>query len=151
MKTSQQGIRALEKSEAFKPNAYQDGGGVWTVGYGTIRLDGAPVNSRTRITQERAEQELIKFISGLESALTTALGKAPITQNEFDAFINLGYNIGMKGLLSSTALRKHIDGDKKGAAAGIKLWNKDNGKTVQGLVNRREREANMYLNGVYVV
>lgn len=151
MKTSDQGIRALEKSEAFKPTAYQDSVGVWTIGYGTIRLDGAPVRAGMRITQERAEVELRKFVSGLETALTTALGKSPTKQNEFDAFINIAYNIGLSAALSSTFLKRHIAGDKKGCAEAITWFNKGGGKTIQGLVNRRAREVQMYLNGIYAL
>lgn len=162
MNTSNQGIRALMKSENFEPEAYLDGGGVWTIGYGTIRLDGAPVRRGQRITPERAEKELRNFVAGLETALNAALGKTPTTQAEFDAFINLGYNIGLgrpayngkakiSGLLTSTALARHIAGDKNGAAEAITWWNKDNGKVVRGLVNRRAREVEMYRHGVYVM
>lgn len=151
MKTSQQGIRALCKSEKFEPVAYKDGGGVWTVGYGTIRLDGKPVVAGQRITQERAEDELGKFVAGLEAGLNAALGKTPTQQCQFDAFVNIAYNIGLPGALGSTFLRRHIAGDKKGCAEAIAMWNKDNGKTIPGLVNRRNREINMYLNGVYAV
>lgn len=151
MKVSQQGLRALMKSEAFKPDAYQDGGGVWTIGYGTIKLDGKPVVKGQRITQERAADELAKFVSGLESGITSALGSAPTSQCEFDAFINLSYNIGLSGFLGSTALERHIEGNKKGCAEAMSWWVKDGGKTVQGLINRRNREVNMYLNGIYVL
>lgn len=149
MKTSDQGIRALMKSEAFEPTAYQDGAGVWTIGYGTTRMDGAPVRSGMRITQERAEIELRKFVSGLEAGFTTALGKSPTKQNEFDAFINIAYNIGLSGALDSTFLKRHKEGDKKGCAEAITWWNKSGGKTVKGLINRRAREVQMYLNGIY--
>ena len=66
-------------------------------------------------------------------------------------FINLAYNIGLPGFLGSTALKRHIDGNKKGCAEAIGWWNKVNGKTVQGLVNRRNREVQMYLNGIYAM
>lgn len=153
--TSNQGRRALMKSEKFMPEAYLDSAGIWTIGYGTIRLDGQPIRRGMRITPERAEKELTKFISGLETALNSALRDVKTEQREFDAFINLGYNIGLAGLLSSTALRRHIAGDKKGAAAAIGMWNKEtrNGVKVvsNGLVNRRNREIDMYLHGVYVM
>ena len=151
MKTSQQGIRALCKSEKFEPVSYKDSGGIWTIGYGTIRLDGKPVVAGQRITQERATDELVRFVSGLEAGITSALGRAPTSQSEFDAFINLAYNIGLPGFLGSTALKRHIDGNKKGCAEAIGWWNKVNGKTVQGLVNRRNREVQMYLNGIYAM
>lgn len=149
MKTSTQGIRALMKSEKFEPIAYKDSVGVWTVGYGTIKLDGKPVVSGQRITQERAEQELVKFCGGIETFLDTVLGKAPTTQTEFDAFVNILYNIGIHHKDLPTFLKRHIEGDKKGCAEAISWWNKAGGQTLKGLVNRRTREANLYLNGVY--
>ena len=149
MKTSQNGLRALMKSESFEPVAYKDSAGIWTVGYGSIRVDGQPVVKGQRITQEKAANELARFISGLEAGLTSALNKTPTTQYEFDAFVNIAYNIGLSGALGSTFLKRHKEGDKRGCAEAIKWWNKAGGQTVKGLVNRREREANMYLNGVY--
>lgn len=151
MQTSSQGIRALMKSEAFEPVAYQDSVGVWTIGYGTTRIRGVPVRKGQRITQDEAREELVIFCRGLENALNSALAKTPTKQNEFDAFVNIGYNIGLPGMLDSTFLKRHIAGDKKGCAEAMKWWNKAGGKTLKGLVNRREREANMYLNGVYVM
>lgn len=149
MKTSQNGLRALMKSEAFEPVAYQDSVGVWTIGYGSTRVDGRPVVKGQRITQEKAADELARFISGLEAGLNTALDKAPTKQHEFDAFVNIAYNIGLPGAIGSTFLKRHKEGNKRGCAEAIKWWNKAGGKTLKGLVNRREREANMYLNGVY--
>jgi GH24 family phage-related lysozyme (muramidase) len=73
MNTSQQGLRALMKSEAFRAEAYQDSVGKWTIGYGTIKLDGKPVQKGQRITQERAAGALAEFCTGMEAALNTAL------------------------------------------------------------------------------
>lgn len=151
MKTSEQGIRALMKSEELRTEAYDDGVGVWTIGYGTTRINGVKVKKGDRITPERAESELRKFVVGLEAGITTALGKSPTKQNEFDAFVNIAYNIGLPSALDSTFLKRHIEGDKKGCAEAITWWNKGGGRTLKGLVNRRAREVQMYLNGIYVL
>ncbi|AZV02249.1 hypothetical protein Arno18_63 [Pectobacterium phage Arno18] len=155
MNTSQQGLRALMKSEAFRADAYQDSVGKWTIGYGTIKLDGKPVQKGQRITQERAAGALAEFCTGMEAALNTALLGADTKQHEFDAFINLGYNIGTAGMIGSSALRLHVEGNKRAAADAFLLWNKGtiNGikQTIVGLSNRRTRERAMYLNGVYVM
>lgn len=151
MKTSSQGIRALQKSEKFEPVSYKDSGGVWTIGYGTIKLDGKPVVAGQRISQDRANDELARFVAGLETGISAALGRASTLQCEFDAFVNLAYNIGLPGFLGSTALKRHIAGDKPGCAEAISWWVKDNGATVQGLVNRRNREIQMYVNGIYAL
>lgn len=149
MKTSELGIRALMKSEALRTVAYEDSVGVWTIGYGTTRINGVSVKKGQRITPEQAESELRKFVAGLEAGISSVLGRTPTKQCEFDAFINIAYNIGLSATLDSTFLRRHIAGDKKGCAEAITWWNKGGGKTLKGLVNRRAREVQMYVNGIY--
>ncbi len=97
-----------------------------------------------KISKEQAEVYLLKaldkFATQIEAGIT-----APINENEFGAFLSLAYNIGPGAFLKSTALRKFNKGDKAGAAEAIKLFNKDNGKVVRGLVRRREAEVALFL------
>lgn len=47
MQLSYNGINALKEHEGFRSNAYKDTGGVWTIGYGTIKVEGRPVEPGT--------------------------------------------------------------------------------------------------------
>lgn len=78
------------------------------------------------------------------------------TPNQLAAFTSLSYNIGISAFKNSTALRRFNYGDDVGACDAIKMWNKicmveagkKNCRTVQGLVNRREAERSMCLEGL---
>ncbi|XAO54202.1 endolysin [Yersinia phage vB_YenM_P778] len=152
---TQQGYRALKKSEGLKLQAYQDGAGVWTIGYGTTRIDGKPVTKGMRITEERADALFAKDLEVFTSAINSAIGSAKTSDYQFDAFVNITYNIGISAMSGSTFMRRHKDGDYTGCAQSMLSWNKITVKGVkvvsQGLANRRKREADMYLHGVYVL
>ena len=54
---STQGLDEIKKSEALSLKAYQDTGGVWTIGYGhTGKVGGVPVGSGMTITKDQAER-----------------------------------------------------------------------------------------------
>lgn len=152
---STSGLRALMKSEEFRADAYPDSAGIWTIGYGTTRINGFPVKKGDRITEAAAMNQLSIFCASLVKDINAVLGNVPTKQCEMDAFVNLAYNIGGPAFLKSTALKRHIAGDRAGCAEAIKMWDKAtvNGKKVvlKGLTARRQREVEMYLNGIYKV
>jgi lysozyme len=138
-------VDLVKEFEGFREFAYLDGGGVLTIGYGTTAAAGLGIKPvlGMRITEAEAElylhSALDKFATKIEGGI-----KAPITENEFGAFLSLAYNIGPGAFLKSTALRKFNAGDKEGAAKGILMFNKDNGKVVRGLARRREAEVVLF-------
>lgn len=131
--------------EEYRGVAYQDGGGVWTVGYGTIQLDGRPVRPGDTLSPERALALLQARVNKDASAIRKA-ARRDSTQNQLAALIDLAYNVGLGGVLGSTAMRRHNAGDRFGAVQGILMWTKDNGKDVPGLLKRRCAEGELYLS-----
>lgn len=146
MKTSQQGIDALKLSEGLKLIAYQDGGGVWTIGYGHTGVD---VRKATVWTLEKAEETLKKDLIRFEDTITQQVPFG-LAQHQFDALVNLIYNIGITAFIKSTLLKKLKGLDIYGAADEFLRWKYDNGKEVPALANRRKRERDMFLLGAYV-
>jgi GH24 family phage-related lysozyme (muramidase) len=69
-----------------------------------------------------------------------------LTQGQFDALVSLAFNAGCGGVRQSDFIQSVKAGDHKKAAEQIR-----NFKTLglQGLVNRRNSEAEMYLNNNY--
>ncbi|MEZ7766226.1 lysozyme [Haemophilus parahaemolyticus] len=146
---STQGLDEIKKSEALSLKAYQDTGGVWTIGYGhTGKVGGVPVGSGMTITKDQAEKLLQNDVSIFENAIKKGV-KVPLTQNQYDALVNFSYNIGDGAFLKSTLLRRLNQGDYQAAADQMLRWNKDNGEVIQGLTNRRERERAMFLGQDY--
>ena len=70
------------------------------------------------------------------------------TQNEWDALMSFTYNLGPKwsGLEKPTGLRLALLKENYTKAANLLLlYNKDNGRVVQGLTNRRNAERTIFL------
>lgn len=144
-KTKTKDLNIIKEFEGLRLNSYDDGIGVFTVGYGTIRYpNGNRVKRGDEITLEQAEQYLRHDLSNFEDTVNS-LVKVPLTQNQFDALTSLVYNIGSGAFSKSTLLKKLNAKDYKGAADQFLVWNKAGGKTLQGLVNRRAKERQLFL------
>lgn len=144
MKLSQRGIDLIKQFEGYSSKAYPDpatGGAPWTIGYGTIK----GVKPGMVITAEQAEKmlrdDVAKFESGVSSLIT-----APTTQGQFDAMVSLAYNIGLGNFGKSTLLKKHNARCYTCAADQFRVWNRANGKVMNGLTKRRAAERQVYMS-----
>lgn len=137
------GLTYIARDEGYQGTAYNDGGGVTTIGFGTTtHPDGSPVKPGERITPERALIALQAHVSQTEKAIRACIGDVPLYPYEWDAYVSLAYNIGAGAFCASMLVKKlrQTPPDYAAACAQIKRWNKDNGHVVAGLVARRERE-----------
>lgn len=144
MKLSQRGIDLIKQFEGYSSKAYPDpatGGVPWTIGYGTTN----GVKPGMVITAEKAEKmlrdDVAKFESGVSSLVT-----APTTQGQFDAMVSLAYNIGLGNFGKSTLLKKHNARCYTCAADQFRVWNRANGKVMNGLTKRRAAERQVYMS-----
>lgn len=149
MKISEKGLALIREWEGCELSAYLDGGGVWTIGVGHT---GPEVKRGLTISQFEADELLALDVE--EHDIGRFL-KVPTKQREFDAMCSLAFNIGLggyrkdgtpiPGFMHSTVLKRHNLGNPTGAANAFRLWNKDNGRIIKGLINRREAERRFYL------
>lgn len=150
MKTSDAGLNIIKKWEGLRLTAYPDpatGGEPYTIGYGHTYRAGPPkVTPGMRISNAEASAILKVDLGVFESGVYKLL-KRPPTQAQFDAMVSLAFNIGIGNFSKSTVLRKFNEGDFAGAAEAFMLFVKANGKTMQGLVNRRADERELFLIG----
>lgn len=144
MKLSQRGIDLIKQFEGYSSMAYPDpatGGAPWTIGYGTTK----GVKPGMVITAQQAEKmlrdDVAKFESGVSSLIT-----APTTQGQFDAMVSLAYNIGLGNFGKSTLLKKHNARCYTCAADQFRVWNRANGKVMNGLTKRRAAERQVYMS-----
>lgn len=144
MQLSHSGLEFLKDQEGFKAKAYRDGGGVWTIGYGTTFVDGKPVQEGMTCTESEAVVWLAQDTASVQTTLNQSV-RMPLRQNQFDALVSLVYNIGEEAFRKSTLLRLLNMGDYMGAYAQISRWDKDNGKVVLGLTKRRMREQSLFI------
>ena len=144
MKLSQRGIDLIKQFEGYSSKAYPDpatGGAPWTIGYGTTK----GVKPGMVITAQQAEKmlrdDVAKFEIGVSSLIT-----APTTQGQFDAMVSLAYNIGLGNFGKSTLLKKHNARCYTCAADQFRVWNRANGKVMNGLTKRRAAERQVYMS-----
>ena len=132
----------IARWEGCKLTAYQDVVGIWTIGYGRT----TNVHPGDTCTQEQADSWLAEEVETFRRGVRGAV-LVPLNDNQLAACTSLAYNIGLAAFRGSTLLRKLNDGDYQGAADQFLVWNKAGGRVVQGLVNRRSAERDLFLKG----
>lgn len=130
------GLALVKAQEGLRLEAYQDGGGVWTIGYG--HTEG--VKPGDAICMTRAEMLLAADIAQAARAVSD-LVRVPLTDNQFAALVDFVFNEGRGALAGSTLLKKLNEGGYALVPACLKSWIFVDGRVAQGLVKRRAAEA----------
>ena len=146
MSVSNQGVDLICDFEGKRLAAYDDGVGVWTIGFGTtIYPNGIKVKKGDTCTLDQAKSYMAHDLKKFEQAVNGAVNIA-LNQNQFDALVSLAYNIGTGAFNKSTLVKKLNAGDIRGAADQFDVWINAGGKRMQGLVNRRAKEKALFLS-----
>jgi lysozyme len=145
----QAGLALIKEFEGCILKPYLDSAGIPTIGYGQTYYPatGAKVTMKDpAISQDQADQMFLAMVKPYELAVYST-SRDDITQNNFNALVSFTYNIGTNGFKNSTVLKlvnQNIADDRLKAA--FLMWVKAGGKTIQGLVNRRNREYQVYIS-----
>lgn len=129
-------LAAVAGYEGYRGTAYDDGVGVWTIGYGTTR----DVRPGQTTTPDRALQWMLRDLTEMERDMTNCLGDVPLHQHEWDAYVSLTYNIGSGAFCKSTLVKKLHERDYEEACKQILRWTYAGGRQLKGLVTRRASE-----------
>jgi len=135
-------INLIKKWEGCKLESYKCSAGHDTIGFGnTFYEDGTKVKPGDKITQKRAESLLITLLPKFENIVNKKINVS-LTQNQFDALVSYTWNTGGSDTLFNLINKKASDKE-------IRTWFETKyitagGKQLQGLVNRRKDEANLY-------
>lgn len=112
--------------------------GLWTIGWGNT---GPEVTEGTVWTRKYAEKKLREMIARHEKAVNDVV-RVQLNQNQFDALVSLSYNMGIH---KAGTLIKHVNNEDWDKAANAFLaYNKAGGRTVNGLVRRRQAEKRLF-------
>lgn len=137
-------IDLIKKYEGFRPQSYQDSVGVWTIGYGTTRINGEPVKAGMTITEDQAIQYVQLEVNKLWSQIEQVV-KVPINDNQMNALVDFAYNLGFNALKTSTLMRYINQSKFEQAASEFGKWVYAGGKVLPGLVKRREAEKQLFI------
>lgn len=167
MKISDRGINCLKQFEGYvksgdKHVIYDDKTGKIvnsnktlpigaTIGYGHLIKSGE--NFRNGISESMAIDLLRSDIVVAEQVVKNNI-LTPLSQNQYDALVVFAYNIGSENFAKSTVV-KYVNNPNfhssvySNLESAWKAWNRYRGKISNGLINRRQREWNMYSMGIY--
>lgn len=145
MHVSPSGVDLICNFEGLRLKAYDDGVGVWTIGFGTTKYpNGIRVKKGDTCTLDQAKAYMQNDLKSFEQTVNNTV-KVPLNQNQFDALVSLAYNIGSTAFKNSTLVRQLNEGNYKVAANQFNVWVNAGGKRMQGLVNRRAAERTLFL------
>lgn len=146
-------ISHVKRWEGFRAEAYPDPGSSnglpVTIGYGQTRRNGKPIKLGETITEAEAADWLERELDRV-AGVVERLVKVPLTDNQFGALVSFTYNVGDGAFERSTLLRKLNAGDYEAVPSEMARWNKNDGKVMQGLSNRRAAEAGLWAKGAFV-
>jgi lysozyme len=145
-KTGTAGIEMIKSFEGFRSAPYKCPAGIPTIGYGaTFYPDGKKVTMADKaITEQEGTALLQNMLVSFEKYVDSYCVDT-ITQNQFDALVSFAYNLGPTNLKSSTLLKK-VNANPEDETIHLEFmkWVKAGGKTLKGLVRRREAESQLY-------
>jgi lysozyme len=96
---SEAGLAMSKYYEGLVLVAADDGYGTPTIGYGRIKYDdGTPVKIGDTCTQTQADQWLLEDVDKDGGHYVRAWATGPLTQNQFDALADFGFNRGAGNL-----------------------------------------------------
>lgn len=120
--------------------------GIVTIGYGnTFYPDGTKVKiTDSKITKEKALYILEKLVDKFRIQVNKYV-KKELTKNQEDALVSFAYNVGIGNFSKSTLLKLvNINPNDAMIAKEFLKWNKQAGKELKGLTNRRIKESALY-------
>lgn len=140
MKSSDLLIAKVKEFEGYRGVAYKCAAGVYTIGWGHTKR----VKAGQTCTEAMAAEWLREDLATAERACNNI--RELDTQGKFDACVDFIFNLGLGSFLSSTLYRKI---KAKAATAEVQAefrrWVYAKGVRLEGLVRRREWEAQRWL------
>ena len=135
----------IARWEGFRREAYKCPAGVWTIGYGHTN----GVKEGDSIGKSMACELLVDDIRKAAEALAPVIN-VPVSDGQYIALVSLAFNVGAGYVKRHCPklLRCLNTGDDRGAALQFLDITRCNGKVLEGLVNRRRAEAELFFPGV---
>ncbi len=142
---------ALVEEEGVRDVVYRDVAGYPTVGCGHLVTPADGLRVGDRISYDRIIDFLDGDLAEAEAAVTRIVGDTPLYQHEYDALVDLVYNVG-EGHLSpseSPRLMEAIAARDYDAIAQELEYRYAGGKLARGLAYRSARRMRMFMHAAY--
>ena len=143
--------QALMEEEGVRYIVYRDVAGYPTVGVGHLIDPGDNLRVGDRISDERVMQFLDDDLKEAQDGVRMLVGDLPLHQHEFDALVDLVFNVGIGNVSQRQSPRLNAAiqaGDYEGIANELH-YHYAGGAKANGLVNRSERRTSIFLDASY--
>lgn len=146
MKLNAKGYDLIKQFEGYSDRPYLCPAGIPTIGFGnTYYPNGTKVKiTDKQITRDQAN-EILQYVADKFANDVLKIVTSVISQNQLNALTAFAYNLGLTNLKNSTLLKKvNANPNDPTIKEEFLKWNKSGCKILQGLINRRRAEANLY-------
>lgn len=135
------GRALIQDFEQCRLQAYQDQGGVWTIGYGHTRGVVPYQTCSVADAQHWFDEDTAAVVRAVLQSVDV-----PLNQNQLDALCAFTYNVGAGSEAHSTLVKLLNAGKYALAADQFNLWNHVKGQVSAGLMRRRAAERTLFLS-----
>lgn len=154
MRVGPEGRRLFVEWEGFKTSVYKDVVGNPTIGVGhlltrdelssgKILINCRQVKYANGLTEQQC-WELLDQDLGIAEDAVNACVTVPLTQNQFDVLVSFVFNAGVSAFAGSTLLKLLNNMQYDLVPAQLRRWVHSGRRIINGLVNRREKEIELW-------
>ncbi|WAT17994.1 lysozyme [Aurantiacibacter sp. MUD11] len=142
---------ALAEEEGVRLTVYRDAAGYPTVGVGHLVQPEDRLSVGDRISYDRALDFLEQDLATAEAAVRRLVGALPLFQHEFDALVDLVYNVGEGNVApdQSPQLNDAIGSGDYDRIAEELHYSHAAGRYARGLRFRSERRQSIFMDAAY--
>ncbi|QLB23714.1 lysozyme [Phocoenobacter skyensis] len=146
IRTTQQGLEIIGQAEGCRKYPYKCPAGVLTVGIGSTEAGGDLIKRKV-YTHEEIADRWVKDIHKAEECVNRFANGDNLPQGAFEAATSITFNVGCGTMKKSTLFKYARAGKIKAMCNEFTKWKYSNGRVLNGLVIRREKEKQLCLAG----
>ncbi|WP_370030022.1 lysozyme [Qipengyuania mesophila] len=151
LKASDSFKRTLLEEEGVRYTVYRDVAGYKTVGVGHLVRPEDGLEVGDRVSERQMREFLASDLTEAERGVRRLVGDLPLHQHEFDALLDLVYNVGFGNVAESESPRLNAaiaEGDYEAIAAELD-YTHAGGRFARGLMHRSDRRERIFTNAAY--
>jgi len=151
MRASDRMREALVQEEGVRRTVYRDPIGLPTVGVGHLITPADGLRVGEQVSYDRILDLFDRDLRAAEEAARRLAGDLPLFQHEFDALVDLVYNVGEGGVSEQRSPRLNAaiaEGDHAAISAEL-AYHHAGGASANGLIHRSERRIAMFTAANY--
>jgi len=151
LKASDAFKQALIEEEGVRYTVYRDVAGYKTVGVGHLVRPEDDLEVGDRVSEKQMLEFLAADLAEAERGVRRLVGDLPLHQHEFDALLDLVYNVGFGNVARSESPRLNAaiaQGDYEAIAAELN-YTHAGGQFARGLLHRSDRRERIFSRAVY--